>query len=178
MFLRMPFGLCSASEVLRSAITRPSGTSHGVHAIADELIIAGRNEQEHDHALSRVLNRARSKNIKFSLDRVLCKVYQVKLVHGAPHWTYQPRRDQIPRGSKQFTRCQSQRTRNRYRDSCMGMIKYLAPFIPGEPVSCRILSREAICPGDISAAEYGPVPITVRPNCTCRIRSGEMSPGD
>ena len=104
-FLRMPFGLCSASEVLRSAITRPSGTSHGVHAIADELIIAGRNEQVHDHPLSQVLNRARSKNIKFSLDRVLYKVYQVKLVHGAPHWTYQPRRDQIPRGSKQFTRC-------------------------------------------------------------------------
>ena len=64
-FLRMPFGLSSASEILQQRNDDTFGDIDIVRVIADDLIIAGKDEQEHDTALLAVMERARAENVEF-----------------------------------------------------------------------------------------------------------------
>jgi hypothetical protein len=77
-FLRMPFGICSASEVMQKKNEETFGDIMNVHVIADDLIIAGADESEHDTALLKVLDRAREKNVRFSLPKLQFKTTSVK----------------------------------------------------------------------------------------------------
>ena len=54
-FLRMPFGLPSASEIMQKRNEETFGDISGVHVIADDLIIVAENPQEHDHIMRLVL---------------------------------------------------------------------------------------------------------------------------
>ena len=65
-FLRMPFGICSASEVLQKRVYKVFGDMQGVEVIADDMIIAGATEEEHDQLLRNVMQRAREQNVKFN----------------------------------------------------------------------------------------------------------------
>ena len=69
-FLRMPFGIPSASEIMQKRNEETFGNINGVHVIADDLIIAAADDQEHDSILHRVLIRARDKGIKFNSDKI------------------------------------------------------------------------------------------------------------
>ena len=60
-FLRMPFRISSASEIMQKRNEETFGDIQGVHVIADDLIIAATDDQEHDNILNRVLQRARDK---------------------------------------------------------------------------------------------------------------------
>ena len=48
--------------------------------IADDLIVAGKTKEEHDKALAQVLQRARERNVRFSLQKLQYKVRQVKYI--------------------------------------------------------------------------------------------------
>ena len=48
------------------------------HYQFDDVIIGGKNEQEHDLILRKVLTRARERNIKFNRDKIQFRVNQVK----------------------------------------------------------------------------------------------------
>jgi len=76
-FLRMPFGLSSASEIMQKRNEDTFGDIKGVHVIADDLIIAAENEQDHDCILSNVLQRAQAKGVKFNADKIQFKVSTV-----------------------------------------------------------------------------------------------------
>ena len=65
-FLRMPFGIRSASEVLQKRVYKVFGDMQGVEVIADDMIIAGATEEEHDQLLRNVMQRAREQNVKFN----------------------------------------------------------------------------------------------------------------
>ena len=65
-FLRMPFGICSASEGLQKRVYKVFGDMQGVEVIADDMIIAGATEEEHDQLLRNVMQRAREQNVKFN----------------------------------------------------------------------------------------------------------------
>ena len=75
-FLRMPFGISSASEVLQKRNQETFGDIHGVHVIADDIIIAT-NDEKHDETIVKVMERAREKRVRFSKDKVQ---YRVSLV--------------------------------------------------------------------------------------------------
>ena len=60
----MPFGISSASEVLQKKAFQLFGDIKNVHIIADDMLIVGDTEQEHDEALIAVLQRAKDNNIK------------------------------------------------------------------------------------------------------------------
>ena len=68
-FLRMPFGLTSASEIMQKRNEETFGDLQGVNIIAD-IIIAAKNEHEHDSTLLRVLQRAHDKGVKFNADKI------------------------------------------------------------------------------------------------------------
>ena len=54
------------------------GDIQGVHVIANDFIIAARDNQEHDNILHRVLSRARAKGVKFNSEKVQFKIGKVE----------------------------------------------------------------------------------------------------
>ena len=76
-FLRMPFGICSASEVMQMRNEDTFGDIPDVHVIADDIIIAADNENTHDRTLVQVLERARNTGVKFSMSKLQFKISAV-----------------------------------------------------------------------------------------------------
>lgn len=77
-FNRMPFGISCASDVAQKMVDRHFGDLPGVLPVHDDIVVAGRNETEHDENLERVLERARERNIKFNREKIQYRVSQVK----------------------------------------------------------------------------------------------------
>ena len=73
-FLHMPFGICSAGEVMQKRNEETFGDLQVVNVIADDMIIAGNDDEEHDQRLREVMARARERNVKFNTDKVQFKV--------------------------------------------------------------------------------------------------------
>lgn len=81
-YQRMPFGISSASEVFQRKNMQMFGDIEGVYMIADDMIIAGKDEIEHDQILKKVMDRANDKNVKFNPDKLQFKVKEVKYMGG------------------------------------------------------------------------------------------------
>uniref|UniRef100_A0A3B3DIW6 ribonuclease H n=1 Tax=Oryzias melastigma TaxID=30732 RepID=A0A3B3DIW6_ORYME len=77
-FLRLPFGIKSASEVFQPKNCETFGNIPGVFIIADDMIIAATSEREHDEILQKVMERAKTANVKFNKDKIQFKVNTVK----------------------------------------------------------------------------------------------------
>lgn len=77
-FLRLPFGIKSASEVFQQKNCETFGDIPGVYIIADDMIIAASSEQEHDAILQKVMERAKAANVKFNKDKIQFMVDTVK----------------------------------------------------------------------------------------------------
>jgi len=78
-FTRMPFGIKSASEVFQKKNEEAFSGIPGVHIVADDIIIAATaDNQEHDQILTRVMQRARERNIVFNLNKLQLRVNEVK----------------------------------------------------------------------------------------------------
>ena len=77
-FKRMPFGISCASEVAHKMVEKHFGNISGALPIFDDIIIGGRDEQEHDLILRKVLTRAREHNLKFNRDKMQFRVNKVK----------------------------------------------------------------------------------------------------
>ena len=77
----MPFGISSASEVMQKKGYQMFGDIPGIHIISNDMLIAGDTEEEHDTAVTKVLERAAENNIKFSLPKLQFKKPQV-VYHG------------------------------------------------------------------------------------------------
>ena len=69
-FLRMPFGICSTIEVMQKRNKKHFGDLQDVHVIADDIIIAAKDEDEHDKMFVKVLKievkESNSRKKKFS----------------------------------------------------------------------------------------------------------------
>ncbi|CAB3978564.1 Hypothetical predicted protein [Paramuricea clavata] len=78
-FNRMPFGICSASDVAQKMVDDEFSDIPGALAVHDDIIVSGANTEEHDiHvALEKVLHRATERNIKFN-KKIQLRVTEVK----------------------------------------------------------------------------------------------------
>ena len=77
-FKRTPFGISCASEVAQKIVEKHFGDISGALPIFYDIIIGGRDEQERDLILRKVLTRAREHNIKFNRDKIQSRVNKVK----------------------------------------------------------------------------------------------------
>ena len=59
-FNRLPLGICVASDVTQRMVDNIFSDISGVIAVHDDIIIAGKDTEEHDNALKQVLKRAHS----------------------------------------------------------------------------------------------------------------------
>ena len=64
----------SAGEVLQKLLQEMFGNIEGCHVLADDLIIAGKDEAEHDKVVRAVMKRATDNNVKFNPDEIQFKV--------------------------------------------------------------------------------------------------------
>ena len=106
-----------------TVIEETFGDISGVHVIADDLIIAAANPQEHDHIMRLVLTRAREKRVRFNKDKTQFKIESVQCMghivsaQGLKHDTHKvqaitnmPPTDDVPSLQR-----------------LLGMTKYLSP---------------------------------------------------
>ena len=74
----MPFGIKSASEVFPKKNEEAFANIPGLYIVADDLIIAAENSDEHDKILHQVLQRAEDRNIKINFDKLNLRTKEVK----------------------------------------------------------------------------------------------------
>ena len=125
-FNRMPFGICSASDVAQQMVDDEFSDIPGALAVHDDIIVCGANEEEHDTALEKVLQRTRERNIKFNKKKIQLRVTEVKYlgnIVSEEGFTTNPEKiraimEMPPPESKQDL------------PRLLGMLNYLSQYIP------------------------------------------------
>lgn len=127
-FLRMPFGIASASEVLQRMAYKSFGDIDNVHVIYDDMLIAATTEEEHDRTLKKVLERARQQNVKFNMKKTQFKKDEV-LYLGMKISAQGVRPDEAK--IKAITDYPEPTDKDAVR-RLVGMVNFLSPFIPNK----------------------------------------------
>lgn len=76
-FLRLPFGVSNAPEEFQRVNTSIFSDIPGLIIYFDDILIATETEKEHDEVLNKVLERARSSNLKFNPNKFQYKTNKV-----------------------------------------------------------------------------------------------------
>ena len=127
-FLRLPFGITCASEVLQRKNDNIFGSIPNVQVIQDDIIIAGEDEKEHDEALRTVMETAKTYNVKFRYDKIQYKINSVKYMGSiVSERGLQP----DPAKVKAITDMPVPRNKHDIQ-RILGIIRYLARYIPNE----------------------------------------------
>ncbi len=74
MFKRLPFGISLATDVYQLKMMELFGAVQGVEVIIDDILVHGKNREEHDNRLKRVLDTI--KQIGLQLNKEKCKFRQ------------------------------------------------------------------------------------------------------
>ena len=127
-FLRMPFGISSASEVMQKRNEETFGDIPDVHVIADDMIIAGIDDKEHDEPLQKVMERARQKNVRFNPEKIQFKVD--KVVYMGTEVSKDGKRPDVKKveAIERMPKPENKKDLKRL----LGMLNYVAKFIPNE----------------------------------------------
>ena len=72
------FGISSAPEVYQHVIQQTLQDCEGVANILDDIIVHGRNTEEHDTRLQQVLERLKEKNLTLNAEK--CKFHMTQMV--------------------------------------------------------------------------------------------------
>ena len=72
-YKRLPFGLSCSQDEFQRRMEETFGDLDGVGVIADDLVVSGRNEEEHDRNLIELVKRAKERNVRFNLEKSVFK---------------------------------------------------------------------------------------------------------
>lgn len=125
-FLRLPFGICSASEIFHKRFKSIFSNIEGVDTYIDDLIVWGRTQEEHDSRLRSVLERAREVNLRFKLSKCEFNKSEVKYL-GHVFGKFGIKIDQEKVKSIQEM---PPLTNKKEVERFMGMCTYVSKFIP------------------------------------------------
>lgn len=76
-FLRMPFGISSASEILQKNTYKVFGDIPNVHCLSDDMLIATATQEEHDFTIRKVMERAKECGVKFNPKKIQMKQSEI-----------------------------------------------------------------------------------------------------
>lgn len=125
-YLRLAFGIKSASEVFQRTVSQILENIEGCEVIADDILVWGKDRAEHNERLCAVLERVRQANMK--LNRSKCKIGQ-SAVEYVGH-TFGPE-GLKPSSEKVRAILEIPEPRNRTElQRFMGTVNYLGKFIP------------------------------------------------
>ena len=76
-FKRLPFGLVISQDVFQQKLDSIFNSIRNVSGIADDLIVAGATEEEHDAAFTKLMETARKNNVGFNSSKLQFKQKKV-----------------------------------------------------------------------------------------------------
>ena len=127
-FLRMPFGICSASEVMQNRNMETFGDIHNVHIIGDNKTIAAVDNEDHDAIIRLVMERAQASHVAFNKAKIQYRVNRVKCMgHIQTPDGFKPNNDKV-KAIFEMPRPEDKTSLRRF----LGMVKFLSQFIPNE----------------------------------------------
>lgn len=125
-FLRLPFGISSASEVFQRSIAQMIEGLEGVVNIIDDLLVWGDSIQEHDDRLIKLLECARKNNLKLNRNKCKIRMTEIKYIgHILSAQGVKPDDEKV-RAVTEIPPPQSKQELQRF----LGVVQYLAKFIP------------------------------------------------
>ncbi|KAK6195693.1 hypothetical protein SNE40_001065 [Patella caerulea] len=128
-WLRLPFGITSAPEIFQRIMDNMLEGITGAKAIMDDIFIGGENEADHDAILKKVVPRATEYNLRLNFDKCRVKKSEVKYKYAGHIMNkngLKPDPDKV-KALRDMPIPKSKEDVRRF----LGMIQYLAKFIPG-----------------------------------------------
>ena len=125
-WLRLPFGLSVSSEIFQKRLHQELQGLPGVKCIADDVLIHGTNEADHDSSLDGFMRRCQQKGMKLNAEKLEYNCKEVAF-HGHQLTTEGLKPD------PEKVRAIVQMPRLKYRDDILrlnGMVNYLSRFLP------------------------------------------------
>ena len=79
-WLRLPFGISPAPELFQRSLDQALESLPGVHTIADDILVVGKNTADHDAKLLALLHRCREKGIKLNVEKMKLKYTELPYI--------------------------------------------------------------------------------------------------
>ena len=79
-FLRVPFGIVSASEIFQRVMSQVVEDTDGSEAIMDDIAVWGKDQAEHDMRLKQVMDKAKACGLKFNKGKCKFRQNQISYV--------------------------------------------------------------------------------------------------
>ena len=124
-YKRMPFGLVMSQDVYQSRIDQIVEQCPGVIGIADDMIVYGRTEEEHDRNLLNLMEVAKKSGLVFNSQKCGIKLPEIKFF-GHIYDRNGARPD--PTKVEDIRALPAPQTKQQLQEF-LGMVTYLAPFI-------------------------------------------------
>lgn len=134
-FKRLPFGMRTATEIFQKLNERNFGDIPGVNIYIDDILIAAKDEKDHDRILKQVIDRARSINVRFNKEKVQ---YRVEKVSYLGHIISKDGIACDP-GRLQVISKLGQPKDKKDLQKLLGMINYIRSYIPNLAELCQPL---------------------------------------
>ena len=125
-FKRLPFGLSVSQDIFQAAMDDVLEGLPGVVSIADDIVVFGRNADEHNTCLHKLMTRASAKGLVFNSAKCKINTKQVEFfgnIYSKHGVSPDPAKVQAIKDIAMPTNAAEVQ-------SFIGMITYLAPFIP------------------------------------------------
>jgi hypothetical protein len=135
-FLRLPFGVSSAPELFQKINEKVFGDIPGVTVYFDDVLVAGKTEEQHDKAVKQVLERARNNNVRFNPKKVQYKQLKVRYIG---HVFSEAGMELDPDRVQELLLLKTPTNRDELQ-SVMGMFGYVRQFVPKMSELTRILN--------------------------------------
>lgn len=125
-FVRLPFGISSASEVFQRSVAQMIEGLDGVVNIIDDLLVWGDSQEQHDQRLVKLLERARQYDLKLNRNKCKIRMTEIKYIGHILSTKGLKPDDEKVRAVVQIPPPTDKQELLRF----MGMVQYLAKFIP------------------------------------------------
>ena len=125
-FLRVPFGIVSASEIFQRVMSQMVEDIEGSEAIMDDIVVWGKDQAEHDMRLKQVMDKAKACGLKFNKGKCKFRQNQISYVGHVLSGEGLKADPEKIRAVQDMKRPQSQRELMTF----LGFIQYLKKFMP------------------------------------------------
>ena len=125
-WLRLPFGTKVSAEIFQKKIFEALSDLPGVACIADDVIIHGKNEQEHEENLKKFLSRCRDKGIKLNKKKLDLRMSEITFMG---HRISQNGIQSDPEKVRALQEMESPKNLSELR-RFLGLANYLSKFLP------------------------------------------------
>lgn len=136
-YKRLNFGISSASEVFQETIRNVIQGVDGVKNIADDIIVYGKNQEDHDKALSETFERLKTNGLTLNRKKCEFNKHSIEfygLVFGSEGVSPDPKKVNAIKESKRPADVKELK-------SFLGMTSYCSRFIPDYATLCEPLRR-------------------------------------